>query len=252
MPESLDGEETFPEGETMTRSGARFICRVLTIAIAVTAASVARAQSINISTGTNGSGVVLADGSVDPNWIISVAGGAFTPTVVTYPADQCCGMGTVDATRAKWINNVTSPNGITNDGWSNDTYTLFRRSFDLTGYDLSTVGITGTWRVADGIVGAFLNGHFLFSSRALVGPDQNVTNWGTDNPFLVALASPFLVSGVNTLEFQTETLNNTYDGLYLAATVTGRVTSTPEPASMALVGTGLLVIAGAAARRRRT
>lgn len=236
----------------MSRLGTRFMHRMLAVAIATTAATVAQAQSINISTGTNGSGVVLPDGVADPKWIMSVAGGSFNSAVVSYPADLCCGMETVDATRARWINNVTSPNGTTIDGWSNDVYTVFRRSFDLTGYDLSTVGIGGTWRAADGIVGAFLNGNLLFSSRAMIGADQNVANWLADNPFLVALGSSYLVDGVNTLEFQMETLNDVFDGLYLDATVVGQVTATPEPSSLALVATGLLAIVGAARRRRPT
>jgi PEP-CTERM motif len=233
----------------MNRIRTRLMGRVLAVAIATAAASVAHAQTINISTGTNGSGIVLSNGATDPNWHVSVAGGSANPAVVSYPADQCCGMETVNASRAKWINNVTSPNGPIGDGWNNDPYTVFSRSFDLTGYDLSTVGINGVWRVADGIVGAFLNGNFLFSSRAYVGPDQNVGNWGSDNVFLVALGSPYFTSGINTLEFQAETINGGYDGLYLDATVVGVVT--PEPASVALLATGLIAIAGAAVRRRR-
>lgn len=235
----------------MARIATRFLHRVLAIAMAAAVASVAQAQSINISTGTNGSGVVLPDGATDPNWIISVAGGAFTPAVVSYPADQCCGMETVNTTLAKWINNITDPAGPVNDGWNNNPNTVFRRSFDLTGYDLSTVMINGTWRVADGIVGAFLNGHFLFAAPQEIAGVQQTNNWGADNPFLVALGSPYLMDGVNTLEFQTETLNSVYDGLYLNASVVGRVTPTPEPASIALMATGLLVIGGATTRRRR-
>lgn len=239
----------------MTRMGTRLLGRMLTLAIAMAAAGTAQAQSINISTGTNGSGVVIANGAMDPYWLISVAGGAFNPALALYPADQCCGMESVNATRAKWINNVTNPQAVfpsgTPDGWNNDPYTVVRRTFDLSGYDPSTLAISGVWRAADGVVGAYLNGNLLFTSRLFVDGEQRTANWGADNPFLVALGSTSFNTGINTLDFQLETLNTVYDGLYLDATVTGQLSTVPEPASMVLVATGLLAIAGAAARRRR-
>lgn len=215
------------------------------------AAQAAAAQSINISTGTNGSGGVLADGAADPNWTISVAGGAFNAAVTLFPADQCCGMGTVNTAAAKWIGSATSPTGLTPSGWVNGPYTRIRRTFDLTGYDLTTVGITGTWRIADGIRGAYLNGSLLFNAPAIVAGNQVTSNWASDNVFAVALGSPDFLAGINTLEFETETLNGIYDGLYLDATVSGRISAVPEPTSVVLVATGLLVMLGAARRGRR-
>jgi hypothetical protein len=236
----------------MTRTGTRLLGRVAAVAIAMAVAGTAQAQSINISTGTNGSGAVLANGAVDPYWLISVAGGAFNPAVVLYPSDQCCGMESANTTRAKWINNVTNPNSPNPDGWNNDPYTVVRRTFDLSGYDPTTLSITGVWRAADGVIGAFLNGNLLFTSPLFTASgDQNTGNWGADNPFVVALGSASFNAGVNTLDFQLETLNGVYDGLYLDATVTGQVSTAPEPASIVLVATGLLAIAGVAARRRR-
>ena len=213
---------------------------------------VVNAQSINISTGTNGSGVVLADGASDPNWLISAAGGAFGAAVTLYPVDQCCGMASVNTAAAKWIGSATSPTALTGSGWNNNPYTVIRRTFDLAGYDLSTVGITGIWRIADGIQGAYLNGNLLFASPAIVGGNQVTTNWGADNPFAVTTGSSFFVAGVNTLEFHAETLNGVYDGLYLDATVSGRLSAVPEPSSVALVTTGVLVLLGGARRRRRS
>lgn len=121
-----------------------------------------------------------------------------------------------------------------------------RRTFDLTGYNLSTVGMTGIWRVADDLIGASLNGNLLFSSTG------NSNNWASDNPFSVATGSAFFVQGINTLDFVASSGNSTWDGLYLNATVTGRATSAvPKPATLVPTASGIVLI-GAIARRRRT
>lgn len=215
------------------------------LVLAALLAPAAGAQPINVSTGINGGGAVLADGAADPFWTISVQGGAFNPAVVLFPIGQCCGMETVNAAAARWISDQSSAVNA-GTGWGIGPEAVLRRTFDLTGYDLSSVSLTGDWRIADGLVGLFLNGNLIASSPAFIS-----SNWGSDHPLSVLAASGFFVAGVNTIEARATSGNSTWDGLYLNASVAGQqISAVPEPASVALVATGAVVLLGVARRRR--
>jgi hypothetical protein len=224
------------------------IRRALLLA-AVTAAA-GGAQVIDISTGTNGSGGVLADGATDPLWQISVQGGPFANAVVIFPVGRCCGMDEVDETLAKWITAVSTA-GSQQSGWGTGTgnTAILRRTFDLTGYDLSTVSMTGNWRFAD-YFDNLAHGLFINGVR-FDGALGTLANWDDDHPFALGAAS--FVAGVNTVEVRGYSVNSQYDGLFLDATVTGRLLPgavVPEPSSIALLATGVVVLLGAARRRR--
>lgn len=224
----------------LVRRAALFAAGVALIAPAV------QAQTINVSTGVSASGVPLADGSADPFWTISSQGGPFGSAVVMFPVGMCCGMENADFTRAKWITDITSPSSPSTNFGINPTAVL-RRQFDLSGYDLSTVQLSGNWRFADYFVnqsqGFFLNGTRLF------GPAGPIDNWSLDHAFSGAGVGAF-VAGVNTLEVRGVSVNSTWDGLYLDAAVTGRIAAVPEPAALALFATGAALLAGIARRRR--
>jgi hypothetical protein len=212
------------------------------LVLAALLAPAAGAQPINVSTGINAGGAPLADGAADPFWTISVQGGAFNPAVVMFPVGQCCGMETVDASVAKWITDQSTP-GSASTGWGIGPVAVLQRTFDLSGYDLSSVSLTGEWRAADDLVGMFLNGN------EIVGTTNSA--WASDHPLSVLAASGFFVSGVNTIEVRAVSGNSTWDGFYMNAAVAGQqISAVPEPASVALVATGAVVLLGAARRRR--
>jgi hypothetical protein len=119
----------------------------------------------------------------------------------------------------------------------------------LTGLDLSTVSLSGLWRVADFRDGIYLNGTLIdpVTADTSGGYSCSPCNWAIDQAFLVATGSSLFLPGINTLELRGSSVNSIFDGFWLNATVLGvplaPVDATvPEPATIALIGSGLAVI----------
>lgn len=191
-----------------------------------------QAASVILRTGVDGSLSTLAAATSDPYWTISVDGSTFNPAVVLFPAGMCCGMETAGS-QATWISDITAVDDPTT-GWSEPVVRV-RREFDLSGFTLGSVSLSGTYRVADGRRGVYLNGNYL-------GYDDSAFAFSSDNPISVAPGSPFFVAGINTIEFRGSTVNAIYDGFWVDVTVTDEISGTPEPMTMLLAGAGLLTV----------
>ena len=145
------------------------------------------------STGTDANGSLLPDGATDPNWTITAKPGltGTFPAFATKPDPA-------------WLPNRSSSRWISSKadatlGDSPGSYT-YRTSFDLTGFDPTTVQIRMQVSVDDELVDVKLNGQSL---GLKIPPGGGI-------PFRVShgmqISSGF-ISGINTLEFIVNNLN---------------------------------------------
>ncbi len=205
----------------------------------------------NLNTGLATGGSVLAAGSIDPYWTISTDGSHFTAARVAYPGAYpdygsgqiCCGMESVDGSAA-WI---TTPSVVATSpttGWGTFRNVFARRAFDLSGYDLASVGFSGRWRVADLAFGIYVNGHLV------AGTNTGSYAFGGDQAFSVAAGSGVFLPGMNVVELRGQSVNDVWDAFYLTGAVSGTLAPVPEPETYALMLAGLGLL-GTVARRRR-
>jgi hypothetical protein len=198
------------------------------------------ASSVDLSTGLDSSNnLITTYGQLDANWTVTTLGG---PAPVITPAGPdwwfgCCGGVPPYATNgpnSDWISNDAANAFNPGVGYS------FNRTFDLTGVDLSTFSLSGSWSVADG-------GTLSLNGNLIASLDQNINPWGQLWAFSVPAGSSFLNQGMNTLTITVTESNQVFEAARLdMAPVAG---TTPEPSAMLLMGTGLLALAGKVRRR---
>lgn len=200
----------------------------------------AASASLVLNTGVAADGSVLSAGSIDPLWTISTDGVQFSAARVAYPGSYpdmaggqtCCGMETV-AGVAAWI---TTPSVVATSpttGWGVNNMVYARRSFDLSGYDLSTVTLNGRLRVADSSHGIYINGSLV------PGTGYAGYTFTTDHFFSLAAGSGLFQSGANLIEMRGDSVNDVWDAFWLDAQVIGRASSVPEPTTLVLLLAGL-------------
>lgn len=199
---------------------------VLFVAMLSAPGLAASAVNINLSTGLSASGTVQnVGGAPDAYWTIDGQ-----PARVVTPSNPDW--------FAFWPANDAGSAWIAKDPASNGTNGLgtYSRVFDLTGADLSTVQLTGTWTVDDQGPLA-LNGHVI----AALGWNE----WQTGFRAFSVTDRSWFNSGLNTLTISITTTDTFFEGVRLSGSVSAAAAVPVPPGAAA----GALLLGGLAARR---
>lgn len=149
-------------------------------------------------TGVGVDGQPLAAGVADPHYTL-LTNPDNPESSVALVQGNIPGPWLANSATSKWIGPRTDTAGATgnlvDDGEGPGNY-VYRTQFDLTGFDLSTVQITGGWTTDNSTPAIRING----AVTGLTNPNEGA--FGALIPFTINLTNvPGLIAGVNTVDF---------------------------------------------------
>lgn len=216
-------------------------------------------------TGLNNLGQFLGSGAADPHYVLTVnylgngtspvvPGGASSVEATTQSVPpnwpMIPGYWATDPS-AQWIAPQVDVVGI--NGVPFDTLYTYQTTFDLTGFNLSTVDISGHWTGDNYLSQVSLNGVPIYTGSGC-GTPGNYAFQSTD-PFNITSG---FVQGVNTLSFNVinstcfnNPPNTNPTGLLVDMSGTADPINTAVPEPQALIPAGLCMIAAFSLYRRR-
>lgn len=149
-------------------------------------------------TGLGPDGQPLAAGATDPHYTL-IVNPDNTESTLSLVQSNIPGSWLANSATSKWIGPRTDTAGagamLADDGEGPGTY-VYRTQIDLTGFDLSTVQIQGSWASDNSGIALRVNG-------TATGITNTVgVTFGALSPFTINVTNaPTLVAGVNTIDF---------------------------------------------------
>ena len=189
------------------------------------------------NTGVDAAGNVLAAGSVDSHYQVYSSGFDLSDYLSGYSAGSFVGSDTYVPTGFDWGINTPTRAAISFSNGTGSGYQAFtyRTTFDLSGYDINDVTINYDAYFDDGGMIA-VNGVLVPSTyRQYVGPT-------------LGSISGVFSAGINTIDFVTFNEGGAGGMMFSVTSISG----VPEVGTLALLGSGLLLLGVFLARRRNT
>jgi hypothetical protein len=223
------------------RSGVAIALASALVALLASAAAIADTIPL-YNTGVDNNGALLSAGTLDPHYTLVGASPVGPSAFVVIPGQFPIipGLWFADGPSSMWIGPFANENAFPPPGYPG--VFDYRTTFNLTGFNLSTVTISGGWSTDNNGVDILING----VSMGLTTP----SNQFSSGLAAFAISSNF-IGGVNTLDFLVGNDADIATGLRVELSGSGDLLAAPLPAALPLFAAGLGVIGLIGWRRAR-